>query len=172
MPVRIITRLIRFSEDFTNKMVLPLLVLFLGTGYQTPNVPSALLERLFDDPNMRLWNYDPDARLPNLPTMYTFPNTMTGRMIFSRRGVNFRLRCEIEIGQRNGKGVVLCTKVGEQDKQPESNVPQAEPEPEPEHQTQDCDELVLCCPADEDKKILDRHDTMKEKFVLRHTASV
>jgi hypothetical protein len=40
MPVKVILRLFRFSNDFNNKMVLPLLALFLGTGNQTPNVSS------------------------------------------------------------------------------------------------------------------------------------
>jgi hypothetical protein len=80
------------------------------------------------------------------------------------KGVSFRLRCEIEIVQRNSKEVVLRTKAGEQDNQSESNMPHTDIESEP--QTQDFDELVLCCRADEAKNRLDRHATMKEKFVL------
>lgn len=59
---------------------------------------------------------------------------------------------------------ILRTKAGGQDNQSESNMIHADIESEP--QTQDFDELVLCCRADEAKKLLDRHATMKEKFVL------
>lgn len=48
LPVKVILRLFRFSQDFSNRMVIPLLALFLGTGNQTPNVSSVLLERLFE----------------------------------------------------------------------------------------------------------------------------
>lgn len=33
-----------------------------------------MVERLFNDPDMKLWDYDPETLLPNLPTMYTFDN--------------------------------------------------------------------------------------------------
>ena len=61
-----------FSKDFGDKMVYPLIALFLGTGNQTANVACVILERLFDDPNMKLWDYDLDTLLPNLPAMVTF----------------------------------------------------------------------------------------------------
>merc|ERR1711964_950399 len=67
-------RMFFFSKDFGDKMVYPLIALFLGTGNQTANVSCAILERLFDDPNMKLWDYDAETLLPNLPTMVTFPN--------------------------------------------------------------------------------------------------
>ncbi|KAL2871143.1 putative flavin-containing amine oxidasedehydrogenase [Aspergillus lucknowensis] len=73
VPVKVILRLFRFNEEFGNRMLLPLLALFLGTGNQTPNVASALLERLFDDPETGHWTYDQDGLLTNLPTMFTFP---------------------------------------------------------------------------------------------------
>ncbi|OKL56770.1 hypothetical protein UA08_07924 [Talaromyces atroroseus] len=105
MPVKVILRLFRFSFDFRNKMVLPLLALFLGTGNQTPNVPSALLERLFDDPNMRLWDYDPDTLLPNLPSMYTFPNLGNFYRDWTddlcSKGVKIKIPCEVEIVERD-----------------------------------------------------------------------
>lgn len=74
VPIRIMLRMFFFSKDFGDKMVYPLIALFLGTGNQTANVSCAILERLFDDPNMKLWDYDAETLLPNLPTMVTFPN--------------------------------------------------------------------------------------------------
>lgn len=158
MPVKIILRLFRFTSDFSNKMVLPLLALFLGTGNQTPNVSSVLLERLFNDPQMKLWEYDPDTLLPNLPTMYTFPNLSNFYQDWTRdlreKGVEFQLGCRTSILKRDKKGVVLQL----QDYDGEN--PRGDPS------VHEFDDLVMCCPADEAKRLLDRHATWREKYVL------
>ncbi|KAJ5102428.1 hypothetical protein NUU61_004650 [Penicillium alfredii] len=159
LPVKVTLRLFRFSDDFNKKMVLPLLALFLGTGNQTPNVPSVLLERLFDDPQMSLWEYDPDTLLPNLPTMFTFPNLGSfyqdwAADLRSKR-IDLRMNCTTSILERGKKGVVLQTQAHRED-----DLSQEEP------LTEVFDELVLCCPADEAKKLLGRHATWREKYVL------
>ncbi|KAJ5097857.1 hypothetical protein N7532_004858 [Penicillium argentinense] len=158
-PVKFILRLFRFSHDFSNKMVLPLLALFLGTGNQTPNVSSVLLERLFDDPQMRLWDYDPDTLLPNLPLMYTFPNLGSFYCDWASdlgsKGVDIRLNTLVAILERKTKGIIIQTT---------PNDPHSQPPGEP--LTETFDELVFCCPADEAKKLLDRHATWREKYVL------
>lgn len=171
LPVKIILRLCGFTADFRNKMVLPLLALFLGTGNQTPNVPTALLERLFDDPNMRLWDYDPDTLLPNLPSMYTFPNLgnfyrdWTDEL--STKGVKFKIPCDVEIMERDGEKVVLRTKIKDLDDRSESNVPQTLCDARFAEQTDEkYDELVLCTQAEDTLKLLGRHATWKEKLVL------
>ncbi|OJJ37924.1 hypothetical protein ASPWEDRAFT_39637 [Aspergillus wentii DTO 134E9] len=150
LPVKSILWLFRFSEEFRNKMVLPLLALFLGTGNQTPNVSSVLLERLFDDPQMRLWEYDPDTLLPNLPTMYTFPNLRNfyhdWMSELQRRGVKLQLNTRVEILKRDKRGVRLRdTETGMES---------------------EYDDLVLCVPADEAKSLLGKHATWRERWVL------
>ncbi|KAJ5584794.1 uncharacterized protein N7459_004594 [Penicillium hispanicum] len=160
LPVKWILRLFRFSHEFSHRMVLPLLALFLGTGNQTPNVSSVLLERLFNDPQMKLWEYDPDTLLPNLPTMYTFPNLGTFYQDWAAdlrsKGVDIRLGTEVTILERGKKGVVLQT-------QPQGDgINQSSPE----SSTETFDELVLCCPADESKKLLGKHATWRERYVL------
>ncbi|KAG0153958.1 hypothetical protein PDIDSM_1337 [Penicillium digitatum] len=158
MPVKTILRLFRFSSDFSNKMVLPLLALFLGTGNQTPHVSSVLLERLFNDPQMKLWDYDPDTLLPNLPTMYTFPNLSNFYLDWTsdlrEKGVEIRLNCHASIIERGKKGVVL------QLQDHEDGYTKGDPSIE------QFDDLVMCCPADEAKRILDHHATWREKYVL------
>lgn len=52
LPLKVVLRLLGFSDEFTNKMMTSCIALFLVTGNQVPNVPSALLERLLDDKNM------------------------------------------------------------------------------------------------------------------------
>ncbi|KAL4922663.1 hypothetical protein BDW62DRAFT_196669 [Aspergillus aurantiobrunneus] len=154
VPVKVILRVFRFSAEFGNRMLLPLVALFLGTGNQTPNVSCALLERLFDDPDMRLWTYDRDGLLTNLPSMFTFPRL--GQFyrewagdLEGGKGVRILLNTEVEVVQRGNGGVVLTMHTrGEQ-------------------QTETFDEMVLCTPADESLKLLGRHATWKEKLVLR-----
>jgi hypothetical protein len=53
-------KLYTFVQDFGDIIVFPLVALFFGTGNQTPYISSAILERVFMDPNMRLvrWTHD------------------------------------------------------------------------------------------------------------------
>lgn len=163
LPVKIMLRLFRFSTEFGNKMVLPLLALFLGTGNQTSNVPSVLLERLFNDKNMRLWDYDPDTLLPNQPTMYTFPNLSDFYRDWARdlssRGVHLRLKTRPELVKRDKHGVTLrpcpVTNNDGNDSPDDTDLP-----------CEEFDEMVICCPADEAKTLLGKHATWREKYVL------
>lgn len=162
LPVKVMLKLFRFSTEFGNKMVLPLLALFLGTGNQTPNVPSVLLERLFDDKNMRLWDYDPDTLLPNQPIMYTFPNLSDFYHDWARdlssRGVHIRLKTAPELVRRDKHGVTLRP-------HPATDDANGDPD-EADLPCEEFDEMVICCPADEAKSLLGQHATWREKYVL------
>ncbi|TVY55958.1 hypothetical protein LCER1_G002219 [Lachnellula cervina] len=160
IPIRIMLRMFFFNKDFGDKMVYPLIALFLGTGNQTANVSCAILERLFDDPNMKLWDYDPETLLPNLPTMVTFPKLhdfyedWRKDLIF--KGVDIRLETEVkQILQRNKKGIVLETSPCN----PEASTPS-------NTKIEAYDELVLCVLADDALKLLGKTASMKERFVL------
>ncbi|KAJ5894887.1 hypothetical protein N7495_006578 [Penicillium taxi] len=160
LPVKLILRIFCFSHQFSNKMVLPLLALFLGTGNQTVNVPSVLLERLFDDPQMKLWDYDPDTLLPNLPTMYTFPNLGDFYEDWAKdlraKGVKMRLNSTVTILKRDSKDIILDIQSKDNDHDQRSSHPSAEI----------FDELVFCCPADQAKRLLGQHATWRERYVL------
>lgn len=166
IPIRVILRMFFFSKDFGDKMVYPLIALFLGTGNQTANVSCAILERLFHDPNMKLWDYDPQTLLPNLPTMVTFPNLHNfyedWRHDLESKGVSIRLKTDVtEVVQRNGSGVVLRTRpfdCQKKDRWGEHTGPEA--------QTEVFDDLVMCVLADDALKLLGKTATYKEKFVL------
>ncbi len=43
IPVHTMLKIFRFSNDFGEKMVYPLVALFFGTGNQTPYISSAIL---------------------------------------------------------------------------------------------------------------------------------
>ncbi|CZR59988.1 probable flavin-containing amine oxidasedehydrogenase [Phialocephala subalpina] len=166
VPIRIMLRIFFFSKDFGDKMVYPLMALFLGTGNQTANVACAILERLFDDPNMKLWDYDPDTLLPNLPTMVTFPKLRDfyedWRKDLESKGVDIRLQTDVtEILQRSDQGVVLQTRPFDPDAKDRMGTHTGPPS-----QTESFDELVMCVLADDALKILGRMASSKEKFVL------
>lgn len=46
MPVHAMLKIFKFSTDFGEKMVYPLVALFFGTGNQTPYISCAILVRL------------------------------------------------------------------------------------------------------------------------------
>ncbi|KAI9796826.1 MAG: hypothetical protein M1833_005969 [Piccolia ochrophora] len=168
IPIKIMLKLFLFSKDFGDKMVYPLIALFLGTGNQTANVSCAILERLFDDPNMKLWDYDPDTLLPNLPTMVTFPNCNNFYADWAKdlrsKGVDIRLNTDVTaILARSNKGVVLQTKPFD----PTKNQGLAGGvHTGPAATTETFDEMVLAILADDAKKLLGKAATWKEKFVL------
>ncbi|MCJ1400405.1 hypothetical protein MMC11_003610 [Xylographa trunciseda] len=166
VPIKTMLRMFFFSKDFGDKMVFPLIALFLGTGNQTANVSCAILERLFDDPNMKLWDYDPDTLLPNLPTMVTFPNLdqfyKDWCTDLRSKGVDIRLETDVTaIVERSKRGVVLRTRPFDpilRDRAGEHTGPAAT--------TETFDEMVLAILADDAKRLLGNTASWREKFVL------
>ena len=165
VPIRIMLRLFFFNKDFGDKMVYPLIALFLGTGNQTANVACAILERLFDDPNMKLWDYDENTLLPNLPTMVTFPKLdqfyKDWAADLQSKGVDIKLNTDVTKIIRNKEGVFLATRPFDPDKLDAQGEHTG-----PETSTHVFDELVMCILADDAKKLLGAGATWKEKFVL------
>lgn len=155
VPINVMLRVFFFSKDFGDKMVYPLIALFLGTGNQTANVPSAIVERLFDDPNMKLWDYDPGTLLPNLPTMLTFDHLhefyRKWRSSLEDNGVTVRTGVEVcQVLSRSKHGVHLRTR----DTQTGDTRDEA------------YDDMVLCVLADDALRILGKTATWRERFVL------
>lgn len=155
IPISIMLRVFFFSKDFGDKMVYPLIALFLGTGNQTANVPSAIVERLFDDPNMKLWDYDPETLLPNLPTMVTFDHLhefyRKWRMDLEGKGVHIRTRTEVQaVLSRSDDSVYLRVRDMNNGTTTDENF----------------DDMVMCVLADDALRILGRQASRKEKFVL------
>ncbi|ETR97245.1 FAD/NAD(P)-binding domain-containing protein [Trichoderma reesei RUT C-30] len=159
LPISLMLRLFFFSRDFGDKMVYPLIALFLGTGNQTANVPAAIVERLFNDPNMKLWDYDPDTLLPNQPTMYSFDclDSFYGKWKddLVAKGVTIRTNTEVqEVVSRSKKGVDLVIKNNNDNNDSGDTT------------TEHFDHLVLCVLADDALRILGKSATRREKLVL------
>ncbi|KAG8961509.1 hypothetical protein FRC03_005307 [Tulasnella sp. 419] len=162
IPVRIMLKMFGFSKDFGDKMVYPLVALFFGTGNQTPYISSAILERVFMDPSMKLFEYDPKSLLASIPTMHGFPKLHDvykawKEDIESRGNVTFNLQHEVtRVINRNNK------KPGEGPVVVEFKLPSNNDE----LHILTFDELILACDADAALKILGKQASWKEKQVL------
>ncbi|KAH8702989.1 hypothetical protein GQ44DRAFT_743778 [Phaeosphaeriaceae sp. PMI808] len=180
IPIKILFKMFWFSEEFTNTVAMPMIALFLGTGNETPNVPSIILERLCTSPTYGMW-YPPDklSVASNLPPMVVFPkfSEFYGRWKedLMGRGVNVRLSMEVtRVVKRDGTGVTVRlikrTPVKSDNHNPNSEwVPSnrdrgvdAGAEETEEHY----DELVLCVLADTAKRILQPTSTLRERKIL------
>ncbi|KZT29612.1 hypothetical protein NEOLEDRAFT_1055262 [Neolentinus lepideus HHB14362 ss-1] len=73
IPVSKMLPMFGFSQDFGERIVYPLVALFFGTGNQTPYISSAILERVFMDPSMKLFEYSSSSFLASIPEMRAFP---------------------------------------------------------------------------------------------------
>lgn len=177
VPIRIMLRMFMFNKDFGDKMVYPLIALFLGTGNQTANVGCAILERLFHDPNLKLWDYDENTLLPNLPSMVTFPKLADfyadWKKDLESRGVTIRLNTDVvEVTHRSSSSVTLKTRGWDNSLNDHARefAPQVIHEPwggpTSDPVSESYDQLVLCVLADQAKALLGRTATWREKFVL------
>ncbi|MCJ1277048.1 hypothetical protein MMC21_004857 [Puttea exsequens] len=172
VPIRIMLRIFFFNKEFGEKMVYPLIALFLGTGNQTANVSCAILERLFDDPNMKLWDYDPETLLPNLPQMVTFPHLERFYGDWANdlksKGVDIRTNTDVTaIKSRSKDGVVLTTAPFDPEKGKTDSGQREGRHTGPESAPEKYDDLVMCVLADDALKLLGKTSTWRERFVLR-----
>ncbi len=115
---------------------------------------------------MKLWDYDPNTLLPNLPTMVSFPNCHEFYQAWAAdlrsKGVTIRLNTDVTaILSRSSKGVVLET--APFDAQAKN---QAGEHTGPASVTETFDDMILAILADDAKKLLGKNATWKEKFVL------
>lgn len=160
VPISTMLRIFMFSRGFGDKMVYPLIALFLGTGNQTATVPCGIVERLFNDPNMKLWDYDSETLLPNLPTMYTFDKLhdfyASWQEDLTNKGVTIRTGVQVQevVSRSASNGVVLSTKDSTSGGQQQQTTEER------------FDDMVLCTLADETLRILGETATWREKFVL------
>ena len=72
LSIDFVLRVCRFSAEFRQRMVYPLVALFFGTGNQTPKVSAAVIARVFLDPSLAIFDYDPDYLLRQTPTNIAF----------------------------------------------------------------------------------------------------
>jgi len=162
MSVQTMLKLFMFPQDFSDRLVLPLLALFMGTGNQTPHVSAAIFERLFLDPSMALFEFSPDNLVSDIPTMMAFPKLRdvyeAWRKYLISKGVEIRLKTEVtEIVQRKKNNVVLkfAPTKDEWVKGEGSG-----------ETTETFDQLIMAVDADSALKILKKQSTWRERRIL------
>ncbi|RPD63984.1 FAD/NAD-P-binding domain-containing protein [Lentinus tigrinus ALCF2SS1-6] len=162
IPVHTMLRMFGFSSDFGERMVYPLVALFFGTGNQTPYISSAILERVFMDPSMRLFEYDEKSLLASIPTMLAFPKLHDvyqawREEISSRGNVQFKLGCEV---------CRVLSRSAKKDGPVRIEYQEGEGEGGSGQHIVVFDELILAVDADSALKLLGKEATWKEKRVL------
>ncbi|KAI0674921.1 FAD/NAD-P-binding domain-containing protein [Trametes maxima] len=162
IPVHVMLKMFNFSTGFGERMVYPLVALFFGTGNQTPYISSAILERVFMDPSMKLFEYDPKSLLASIPTMLAFPKLhdvyQAWRSEVSSRGnVEFRLNHEV---------LRVVTRTAKKDGPVQIEYKISDGHLETTPQIAAFDELILAVDADAALKLLGKEATWIEKKVL------
>ncbi|KAL5523247.1 hypothetical protein ACEPAF_1514 [Sanghuangporus sanghuang] len=158
MSVQAMLKLFRFPQDFGDRLIYPLIALFMGTGNQTPHVSSAILERLFLDPSMSLFEYSSDSLLADVPTMLAFPDLHdvyeAWKKYLEERGARVRLCTEVlQVLGRNSDNVILRFKPANDQDEENSDV-------------EYFDELIFAADADSCLKMLGDQASWMEKKVL------
>lgn len=72
IPIWLTIRIFCLSTRFSETMLYPLTALFFGTGNQTANVSSALIARIFLDPDLKLFDYSARRLLASQADMFAF----------------------------------------------------------------------------------------------------
>ncbi|PWN45751.1 nucleotide-binding domain-containing protein [Ceraceosorus guamensis] len=150
IPISATMKIFRFSPEFGERMVFPLVALFFGTGNETKHVSTAILERVFKDPSMRLFEFSEESLLASVPTMMAFPELarMYGnwrKVITSTGNVEVKTDAPVKSVVRGTKeakrkgGNVLVTYQDGKDGQEVEGV---------------FDEVIFACDADSALKIL------------------
>ncbi|GAP89416.2 putative flavin-containing amine oxidasedehydrogenase [Rosellinia necatrix] len=169
LPLRLVFKLLLFSNEFTDSVVLPMTALFLGTGNATPEVPAIMFERLCTSPTYGMWyKTDRNTLISNRPPMVVFPNLSkfyeAWQKDLTSRGVSIRLSTELtEISQRDGNGVVVSLK--SRTAVPDRHNPD-DAGFDASSSVERFDEIVLCCLADRAKEVLGRTASWREKRIL------
>ncbi|KAF1831840.1 FAD/NAD(P)-binding domain-containing protein [Decorospora gaudefroyi] len=179
VPIWVLFKIFMFSEEFTNAIAMPMIALFLGTGNETPNVPSVILERLCTSPTYGMW-YPPDRRsvASNLPPMVVFPKFSDFYERWRRdlvgRGVHVRLATEVtRVLKRDKTGVTV--RLIKRTAMPDGHNPNSvhvpyddehNADPDAQETEEHYDEIVLCVLADTAKRILAPTASFREKKVL------
>ncbi|PVG03214.1 FAD/NAD(P)-binding domain-containing protein [Serendipita vermifera] len=164
IPVDVMLSMFRFSPGFGDVIVYPLVALFMGTGQQTPYVSSVILERLFLDPSMKLFEFSPESFLASIPPMKAFPRLSevytTWKERLQAKGVEFLLETQAISVIRKKDGVTLSV----QDVKNSNTL--HENESMGEIRQLQFDEMILACDADTALKILGTGATSMEQRVL------
>lgn len=150
--------LFRFSESFGNDIIFPLTALFFGTGNQTANVSSTIFAEVFNNPKLRLYDYDHERFLGKAPKMFAFPSFYEYydkymEMIRSYNNSQIYLNTKVHSVNRKSrscKGKKIQVVYGTN------------------HDMMEFDDIIFCCNSETTNKILQRGSGagLMEKFIF------
>ncbi|EEP78249.1 predicted protein [Uncinocarpus reesii 1704] len=165
IPLKRFFRLFGISKEFAQRIVYPLASVLMGIGNEAEDVPCGVLQVLFDDPELKIWDFDPVGFMPPRPPMFAFPNMARFYMDWAAglraKGVTIRLNTQaINIIQRNERGIIVETRHMDEDAR------LTEERYHDRSVTEAFDKLVLCVPGDEARRLLGETATWKEKAIL------
>ncbi|KAJ3561360.1 hypothetical protein NP233_g10242 [Leucocoprinus birnbaumii] len=167
ISVSAMLKMFRFSKEFGEVIVFPLVALFFGTGNQTPFISSAILERVFMDPNMRLFEYSPDTFLASIPRMCAFPRLSVLYSVWQavveeqgKGSVRIVTKREVTQVRRKRNGVEVWSRPTEGTDNGQDVIDPGKEEMEV------FDELIFCCDADAALKILGSDASWLERRIL------
>jgi hypothetical protein len=165
MPLKTFLRIFRFNKEFADKIIYPLASTLVPMGNYGDKLPVGMAQWLFTEDKRNIWDPSVRTAMPNLPTMYAFPNM--GRFFkdwaagLREKGVQIRLGTQaLKVVQRNKHGVAVETRSAEADYRLEDEGVRDRTITETFHK------LVLCIHGDEAKRILGDRATRLEKRVL------
>ena len=173
ISVETLLSMFRFSKDFGEVIVYPLVALFFGTGNQTPFISSAILARVFNDDNMRLFEFSPKSFLASIPPMKAFPRlsliySTWAEKIQSTKNVSIKTSHEVTSIERNprdlkssGGGVRIRYRATQG-----VGLDQMVVDAASEIEVGVWDEVIMCCDADASLKLLGKDATYLEKKIL------
>lgn len=149
LPIGLVLRAGRFSNDFRDHMLYPLVALFFGTGNQTSRVSAALIARVFYDDKLRLFDFDPERLLSQSPPMFAFDrlSEIYAALVAATEGTGraeFFFERPVQRVERDADGVVATDAEGKSSRY---------------------DAVVFACPANVALRSLAK-PTWREKTVL------
>ncbi|PWZ03502.1 hypothetical protein BCV70DRAFT_18495 [Testicularia cyperi] len=171
IPVHRMLKMFGFSDEFGERMVYPLVALFFGTGNDTKHISSAILERVFLDPSMRLFEFSEDSLLASVPTMMAFPElarvyaawedevTKNGNICVETSREVTEIQRNTKEARKRGGNILVTSRSVDKDGKPLTTENEAE-------RTEVFDELILACDADTSLKILGKSASWKERKIL------
>jgi len=120
---------------------------------------------------MKLWDYDPETLLPNLPQMVTFPHLEKFYGDWANdlksKGVNIRTNTDVTaIKSRSKKGVVLEVTPFDPEKGKTDSGQREGRHTGAASTTERFDDMIMCVLADDALKLLGKTATWRENFVL------
>ena len=182
MSIESVLKMFRFSDDFRNRMVYPLVALFFGTGNATSDVSAAVIARVFNDENLALFEYDPEYFVSESPENIAFQDLelFYEKMksdLENRGNCEFLLKTEVKKVERlDGKVQVTfgestkSWKAGS-DQYDECFVNKDDYPPNTfDNDKEQClvfDEIILACPANVSAKIV-TDQSFLEKSILNN----